>query len=222
MGAVALIGIALGFAAAAILAFELLGRREARRASEKAGRRLRGAGAGAASRDARGRDPAGPHALRLPFKRRDAGRAPVESSLPELIDAVCLGLEGGMTFEAAFHLYASRFDSDLARACLPAAELMTSGLEGREAARGRLADELGSKPFRRFCELSARSIRFGAPLAPVLAELAEEVRESNRAAREERVAKAPTKMLVPTGLLILPAMLVLVAGPFIVQLLEQL
>ena len=35
---------------------------------------------------------------------------------------------------------------------------------------------------------------------------------------EERVAKAPVKMMVPTGVLILPAMLMLVLGPVLLEL----
>ena len=35
---------------------------------------------------------------------------------------------------------------------------------------------------------------------------------------EERVAKAPVKMMLPTGTLILPAMLLLVMGPILLEL----
>ena len=37
---------------------------------------------------------------------------------------------------------------------------------------------------------------------------------------EERVAKAPVKMMIPTGTLILPAMLLLVLGPVLLELME--
>lgn len=42
----------------------------------------------------------------------------------------------------------------------------------------------------------------------------------HRAQVEERVAKAPVKMMVPTGTLILPAMLLLVLGPVLLELME--
>jgi len=139
-----------------------------------------------------------------------------------MIDVVCLGLEGGMTFESSFDLYARRFDTALSRACRPAADMMRNGVVSREEALGTLADKLGSRQFARFAEISLRSMRFGARLAPILSELADEVRDSGAARREEAIAKAPTKMLVPTGLLILPAMLLLTAGPFVLELLEQM
>ena len=39
-----------------------------------------------------------------------------------------------------------------------------------------------------------------------------------KARRQEAVAKAPVKMMVPTGVLILPAMLMLVLGPVLLEL----
>ena len=38
-----------------------------------------------------------------------------------------------------------------------------------------------------------------------------------RARRQEQVAKAPVKMMVPTGTLILPAMLIMVLGPVLLE-----
>jgi len=39
-----------------------------------------------------------------------------------------------------------------------------------------------------------------------------------KAQLEEKVAKAPVKMMLPTGTLILPAMLLLVMGPILLEL----
>ncbi len=46
---------------------------------------------------------------------------------------------------------------------------------------------------------------------------ARESRMAYRARRQEQVAKAPVKMMVPTGTLILPAMLIMVLGPVLLE-----
>ena len=62
-----------------------------------------------------------------------------------------------------------------------------------------------------------RSLRFGVSLAENLDALAEEARARYRAACEEAIAKAPVKMLIPTCGLILPAMLLLIMGPVLLE-----
>lgn len=219
--AIVLISIAAATCSATIFAHEWQSRRDARRRreavnaiignhAEMSGDARRGGGfsllAGLASIFDRGRS-----------KRINMAR-----DLPELMDVMRLGIEGGMSFEKSFSLYAERFDTGLAIACRPAARLMSTGVEGREQALGRLADELESTAFKRFAGAVSRSTRYGAPLSPALDELARDMREAARADREEAVAKAPTKMLLPTGVFILPAMLILIAGPFLLELLEQM
>lgn len=160
--------------------------------------------------------------LKAPLHKARARRIDIARDLPELMDVMRLGIEGGMSFEASFSLYAERFDTGLALACRPAARLMATGIESRDQVLSNLADELGSQAFKRFAGAVARSMRYGARLSPALEELARDVRDAARADREEAVAKAPTKMLLPTGVFILPAMLILIAGPFLLELLEQM
>ena len=65
-----------------------------------------------------------------------------------------------------------------------------------------------------------RSLHFGTSLAESLESAAQEARGDYKAKREEQVAKAPVKMMLPTGTLILPAMLLLVLGPVLLELME--
>lgn len=70
----------------------------------------------------------------------------------------------------------------------------------------------------RVIENIVRSLRFGATMADNLEDAAREARSGYKARRQEAVAKAPVKMMVPTGVLILPAMLMLVLGPVLLEL----
>ena len=65
-----------------------------------------------------------------------------------------------------------------------------------------------------------RSLRFGTSLASNLSLLSSEARAVRKAKLEEKVAKAPVKMLLPVGTLILPAMLMLVMGPIMLDLMQ--
>ena len=148
--------------------------------------------------------------------------AQVNRDLLELIDVLGMGMEAGMSFENAFLLYSEKFDSALSRKCRPAALMMANGLVSREEAMRDLSEEIGSKSFTRFTQIVLRSVRFGSGLLPMLDGLSDDIRKAYRSDVEEKISTASTKMLIPTGVFILPAMLLLVAGPILVDLVEQI
>lgn len=140
--------------------------------------------------------------------------------LPEMLEVVALGLRSGLTFDRALDLYARHFDTSLARDCERAASLWSAGLASREEALSRMARGYDSPQLERTARTMARCLRLGTPLAPALEEAAAEARAAHKAQLQERVAKAPVKMMVPTAALMLPAMLLLVMGPVLLQLME--
>ena len=83
-----------------------------------------------------------------------------------------------------------------------------------------LARAYDSALFERVAESIIRSLRFGTSLAETLSILSAEARSIRKSKIEERVAKAPVKMLVPVGALILPAMLILIMGTVLLDLME--
>ena len=160
-----------------------------------------------------------PRAVKRAQRERADG---LESDLSEMLEVVALGLRSGLSFDRGFALYGSHFDSDLARACVGAQHAWSLGLTNREDALRDLAASYDSPLFARVVENMVRSLRFGSSLAEGLESAAAEARAVHRAQVEERVAKAPVKMMVPTGTLILPAMLLLVLGPVLLELMEGL
>ncbi len=145
-----------------------------------------------------------------------------ERQLPDLIDVISLGMQSGLSFESSFLLYASRFDTELSRACRGAAKQLETGVASREAVLGNLANELECESFSRFAGTVNRSLRYGVQVTALLEKLSNETRRSYKSRREEEVAKAPTKVLIPTATLILHAMLILIAGPFLVEFIGQM
>lgn len=158
-----------------------------------------------------------PRAIKRLMRVRAVG---LERDLSEMLEVVALGLRSGLSFDRSFGLYADHFDTRFADECAQAVRVWSSGLATREEALRSLAASYDSPLLARVVENVVRSLRFGASLAEGLELSAAEARAIHRAHVEERVAKAPVKMMVPTGTLILPAMLLLVLGPVLLELME--
>ena len=141
-----------------------------------------------------------------------------QEHLSEMLEVVALGLRSGLTFDRSFALYGSHFDNAFAQSCAKAHRSWTLGIVTREDALRDLAASYDCEQLSRIIESAIRSLRFGSALTGILEEAAEQCRAEYRSALEERVAKAPVKMMLPTGMLILPAMLLLVMGPILLEL----
>lgn len=153
-------------------------------------------------------------------QERDARKNDLEKHLSEMLEVVSLGLRSGLSFDSAFELYHTHFVNTLGRSSSSAQQQWRLGLASREAALRKLAATYDSPMFFRVVENIVRSLRFGASLADSLEASALESRAAHKAYREEKVAKAPVKMLVPTAALILPAMLLLVLGPVLLEMMN--
>lgn len=143
-----------------------------------------------------------------------------EKHLSQMIEVIILGLKSGMTFDRALSLFYSNFDGALSSSLALAQSQWTHGLIDRSEGLRALARSYDSVLFERLAENIIRSLRFGTSLAVNLSLLANEARAVRKAKLEEKVAKAPVKMLLPVGTLILPAMLILIMGPIMLDLME--
>ena len=141
-----------------------------------------------------------------------------QQHLSEMLEVVALGLRSGLTFDRSFALYGSHLDNVFAQSCAKAYRSWSLGLVTRDEALRELAESYECEQLSRVVDSVIRSLRFGSALADILEEAAAQSRASYRSALEERVAKAPVKMMLPTGTLILPAMLLLVMGPILLEL----
>jgi tight adherence protein C len=147
-------------------------------------------------------------------------RKSLERHLSEAVEVICLGLRAGLSFDRALDSYCDCFECGLARELRVAHRMWDSGLRTREDALKDVAETYDSPLFVRIVDSIVRSMRFGSPLADALDVLAVEARREHRVRVEESVMKAPVKMMVPVGTLILPSMLLLVLGPVLLDLME--
>lgn len=157
----------------------------------------------------------------LALRSRAAARnADMERHLSEMLEVVVLGLQSGLSFERAFQLYPRYFESELGQSMARVANRWDMGLVSREQALRTLEEEYESPLLSRAVGSMVRSLRFGTSIAEALESSAVEARAAHRARMEERVAKVAVKMMLPVGTLILPAMLLLVLGPVMLELVQ--
>lgn len=150
--------------------------------------------------------------------RPQGGRGRRKATVPEvceMVDVVRLGLLAGLSFDAALALYCEHRDGPLAREAAAARMRWQMGLCTREEGLMGVADGAGVRQLEAFAAAVGRSHELGAPLAETLARQAGELRAAHRAAVEREIERAPVKMLVPTGTLILPALLLSIVGPLL-------
>lgn len=156
-----------------------------------------------------------PHALAVKARQRVDD---VERCLPEMLDVVSLGLRSGLSFDRSLEFYLDSFDNVLASAMRSVHDQYSQGLAPRDEALIGMAASFDSTTLSQVVGSIVRSLRFGASLVEPLEDAAHQTRASYKARKEEEVAKAPIKMMIPTGALILPAMLILVLGPVMLEL----
>lgn len=147
----------------------------------------------------------------------DAG-GPAQVSLgevSEMIDVVRLGLSAGLSFDAALEIFCANRRSVLAvrleRACMA----WQVGVGTREDELLAAARDLDVRALETFAITVGQALALGAPLAETLAAQSREIRAAHRAAVEREIERAPVKLLIPTGTLILPALLLSILGPLL-------
>ena len=144
-------------------------------------------------------------------------RSACDEQIDVMADIVAMGVRSGLSFDAALDLYCTKFDNALAQRLRETRLEWKSGLASRKEALAALSTHVNSKALKRFSETSVQAIHHGSPLADMLGRFSADIRQRRHAAIERQIAKAPVKLLIPTGTCILPAMLILIMGPVLLQ-----
>ena len=149
----------------------------------------------------------------------------IDAGLAETFDLLVVCLESGLTFDRALKRTVDNlktFQPDLAQEFGQAVLDMSVHGRTREDALGRLAGRLDSQNFKDLATTVAQSERHGTPLADALRKLASSVRVEAISRVQEKMARLPTLLIVPSIACILPGIMVIVGGPAFVQLTESL
>lgn len=155
--------------------------------------------------------------LNLKIKRR---HREIRRDLPAVIDLLNLCVDAGLDFMLAVN----RVGRDFKR-CPLTDELSEVWRETKMGASRRealqhLSRRVNMPELSSFVRTLLQADRMGSPMGEALKIQAEEIRQRRYLQGEEAALKAPIKLLFPLFLFILPVVLVIVAGPILIQFLR--
>lgn len=147
----------------------------------------------------------------------------IDNALPDALDLMVVCVEAGLTVDAAMQRVGQEIS--LAHPIL-ARELAITHLETQMAvphaeALRNFARRTGSASVKSLAAMLIQAERFGTGLAAALRVHAESMRVKRQYAAEERAAKASLKITFPLVLCIFPSLMVVLAGPAFIRLIEQ-
>lgn len=133
--------------------------------------------------------------------------------LPHMLDMIILGLLAGLSFDGALELYCKHNESALSQEVKKMQYEWRIGIKDRKTALFDFAETIGSSSFKQFAISVVEALELGCPLSETLEVQADVIRQEQCRLIKERIEKLPVQMLVPMGVLVVPAMLLAILGP---------
>lgn len=150
-------------------------------------------------------------------KHQDAIRA----QLPDTLDLLSVCMEAGLSFDASLLKVSERMEGPLIDELVTVFRQIQLG-KSRNDALKTLSDSTDVSELKTFISAVIQANTLGIPITNVLAAQSEQLRISKREQIKEKAAKVPSKMTIPTVLLILPAIICVIMGPVVIQVKDQL
>jgi tight adherence protein C len=154
-------------------------------------------------------------------RREEERRNSIELEIVDALGEMVMGVEAGLTLEAAMNIYAMRHQSPLADEFRAVLDRITLGIS-RDMSLKEMLDRTPTPGMQLFVAAVRQNQRIGAPLATVLRQQASTARRRRRQSIEERSAKLAMKMVFPTVFCVLPALMIVVVGPALIRTLQSL
>jgi tight adherence protein C len=145
----------------------------------------------------------------------------VRKKLPDALDLLTVSVEAGMGFDAALANVARNTEGPLAEEFFRVLQEMQLG-SGRMDALRALSERTDVQDLQSFINAMIQADAFGIPIADVLRIQAKEMRLKRTQRAEEQAMKVPVKIMVPLVLCIMPALLIVVAGPAAINVMNNL
>ncbi|HOK44654.1 MAG TPA: type II secretion system F family protein, partial [Bryobacteraceae bacterium] len=154
----------------------------------------------------------------------DRRREQIRFALPDALDLMVVCMEAGLGLDQAI-ANVSRELMRTHKALCEELGLVTLEMRAgkrRGEALKNLADRTGEQELRKLVATMIQADRFGTSIAEALRTHSDFMRVRRRQEAEERAAKVGVKLVFPIFFFILPSMLLVAAGPGILQLVKQL
>ncbi|MEZ5343271.1 MAG: type II secretion system F family protein [Acidimicrobiales bacterium] len=145
-------------------------------------------------------------------RRQDA----LSQELPDVLDQMTISVEAGLGLEPALMQIVDHAEGPIAEEFSYVVRDIRLGM-GRERAFRAMTDRTDVPELRSFVAAMVQADKLGAPLANVMRLQAGEMRLIRRQRAEEEAQKLPLKMIFPLILCILPALVMVLLGPAIID-----
>jgi tight adherence protein C len=148
----------------------------------------------------------------------------INRAFPDALDLMLICVESGMSLEATF----KRVSEEIGAQSVELAEELTlstaelSYLPDRRVTFENLAKRVPLDGVKSLCMALQQSERFGTPVAQTLRVIAQENRDQRMTAAEKKAAALPPQLTVPMILFFLPVLFVVILGPAVIKVMEQM
>jgi tight adherence protein C len=145
-------------------------------------------------------------------------------ALPDLLDLLVVAVEAGLGLDQAIQHCSRELEfahKELSEEMSQVNFEMRAGKRRADALKN-LADRTGEPEIRKLVAILVQTDRFGTSMAESLRNHSDDLRVRRRQEAEERAAKVGVKLVFPIFLFILPSMLVVSAGPGLLQVFKNL
>jgi tight adherence protein C len=145
-------------------------------------------------------------------------------SLPDALDLTIVSVEAGLGLDQAIQHVAAELHAAHPELC---DELQLIGLEMRAGLRRAdalrmFAERTGEEEIQRLVGILVQNDRFGTSMADSLRTHSQYLRTRRRQEAEERAAKVGVKLVFPIFIFIMPSMMIVAAGPGLLQVAKYL
>lgn len=153
--------------------------------------------------------------------RAESRRDEVQTALPDAIDQLTVTVRAGSSIDAAIVRVSQTVGGALGEELLHVVQDMRMGVSRAEALKS-FAHRLDLQELNMFVRSLVQADALGVPVSTTLVAQADDMRLRRRQRSEEMAMKLPVKILAPTVLCILPALLLVVLGPAALQMMNNL
>lgn len=145
----------------------------------------------------------------------------IRVQLADVVDQLAVMVKAGMSLDSAFMHVSQTLTGVMGDELGRVVQDIRMGVPRREALFS-MAERMNVPELDMFVRAVAQSDELGVPIADTLKSQATEMRVRRRQQAEETAMKLPVKVLMPTMLCIVPALLIVVVGPAIISLVDTL
>jgi len=154
-------------------------------------------------------------------KAAEERKESISKALPFAIDLLTVATQAGQDFGAALrNLVGSGFTGPLITEFGMVLRQIELGKSRVEALR-TMADRIQIEEFRSLVTAIVQSTELGASITQTMKIQAEEIRRARFHRAERRAARAPSIMLLPTALFILPAVFIVIFTPIVIRVIDS-